>query len=93
MHVDARHEQKRRDDYGSWQVMASSSIVVLVCVLSLQAVVDVWQMFQKEFLQLWDQHSHQGDAYPAALFGGSVQQGLQAHQACVLALKILFQQP
>ncbi|DBB14334.1 TPA: hypothetical protein ACH3X3_004644 [Trebouxia sp. C0006] len=46
-----------------------------------QAVVDVWQMFQTEFLQLWDQHSHEGDAYPAALFGGSVKQGQQAHQA------------
>ena len=63
--------------------------VVLVCVLSLQAVVDVWQMFQTEFLQLWDQHSHQGDAYPATLFGGSVKQGQQVHQACLLALKIL----
>ncbi|KAL0035512.1 hypothetical protein WJX77_010043 [Trebouxia sp. C0004] len=46
-----------------------------------QAVVDVWQMFQKEFLQLWDEHSHKGDAYPAALFGGSEQQRQQAHQA------------
>ena len=88
--MNARHEQKRHDDYGSWQVMASSITVVLVCVLSLQAVVDVWQMFQKDFLQLWDQHSHKGDAYPAALFGGSVQQGQQAHQACVLALELLL---
>jgi len=61
-----------------------------VCELSVQAVVDVWQMFQTEFLQLWDQHSHEGDAYPAALFGGSVKQGQQAHQACLLALKILL---
>ena len=58
-------------------------------MLSLQAVVDVWQMFQTQFLQLWDQHSHQGDAYPAALFGGSVKQGQQAHQACLLALHVL----
>ena len=61
-----------------------------MCELSVQAVVDVWQMFQTEFLQLWDQHSHEGDAYPAALFGGSVKQGQQAHQACLLALKILL---
>ena len=70
--------------------MASSITVVLVCMLSVQAVVDVWHMFQTEFLQLWDQHSHKGDAYPAALFGGPVQQGQQAHQACVLALKTLL---
>ena len=90
MHVNAVHEQNWHDDYGSWQVMAFSISVILLCVLSLQAVVDVWQMFQTEFVQLWDEHSHKGDAYPAALFGGSVQQGHQAHQACVLAFTCFF---
>jgi hypothetical protein len=89
--VNAVHEQNWHDDYGSWQVMAFSISVILLCVLSLQAVVDVWQMFQTEFVQLWDEHSHKGDAYPAALFGGSVQQGHQAHQACVLAFTCFLQ--
>lgn len=88
--MNTRHEPNGHDDYGAWQVIASSITVVLLCVPSVQAVVDVWHMFQTEFLQLWDQHSHKGDAYPAALFGGSVQQGQQAHQACVLALKTLL---
>ena len=43
-----------------------------------QAVVDVWQLFEAEFLQLWTEQGHKGDAYPAPLFGDSVPQGQQA---------------
>ena len=50
----------------------------------LQAVVDVWRLFQAEFLQLWDELGHKGDAYPAVLFGEAVHQGQQAHQASTL---------
>ena len=49
-------------------------------VSGLQAVVDVWGLFQAEFLQLWNEHGHKGDAYPAVLFGKSAPQGLQAQQ-------------
>ena len=43
-----------------------------------QAVVDVWQLFEAEFLQLWTEQGHKGNAYPARLFGDSVPQGQQA---------------
>lgn len=46
-----------------------------------QAVVDVWQLFEAEFLELWNEHSCKGDAYPGALFGESAPQGQQAQQA------------
>lgn len=46
----------------------------------VQAVVDVWQLFEAEFLQLWDEQGLQGDAYPTPLFGPSVPQGQQARQ-------------
>lgn len=46
----------------------------------LQAVVDVWQLFEAEFLELWNEHSCKGDAYPGALFGESAPQGQQAQQ-------------
>ena len=51
-----------------------------------QAVVDVWQLFEAEFLQLWTEQGHNGDAYPAPLFGDSVPQGQQA-------LKVLTSHP
>ena len=41
-------------------------------------MVDVGQLFEAEFLQLWDEHGHKGDAYPAHLFGSSVPQGRKA---------------
>ena len=47
----------------------------------MQAVVDVWQLFEAEFVRLWDEHSDRGDAYPAVLFGKSAIQGRQAQQA------------
>ncbi len=63
----------------------------------MQAVVDVWQLFEAEFLKLWDDQSHKGDAFPAVLFGPSVHQGLQAQQvsrcahfAEVVALAVQF---
>ncbi|KAL3137231.1 hypothetical protein ABBQ32_006781 [Trebouxia sp. C0010 RCD-2024] len=46
-----------------------------------QAVVDVWQLFEAEFLQLWGEQGHKGDAYPAPLFADSVPQGQQALKA------------
>ena len=61
-------------------------LVLLVLLLlhamwpAVQAVVDVWRLFQAEFLQLWDEQGHKGDAYPAPLFGHSVPQGQQACQ-------------
>lgn len=53
--------------------------------MCVQAVVDVWQLFEAEFLQLWNEHGHKGDAYPAQLFGHSVPQG---QQACKVATQI-----
>ena len=52
----------------------------------MQAVVDVWSLFQADFLQLWNEMGHKGDAYPAVLFGESVHQGQQAQQASRLVL-------
>lgn len=57
---------------------------LLNCLGDLQAVVDVWRLFQAEFLQLWDELGHKGDAYPAVLFGEAVHQGQQTQQASTL---------
>ena len=50
----------------------------LVCLE--QAVVDVWELFEAEFLQLWSERGEQGDAFPAVLFGSTVPLGKQARQ-------------
>ena len=42
--------------------------------------MDVWQLFKAEFLKLWDEQGHKGDAYPALLFGHDLPQGKEAHQ-------------
>ena len=53
----------------------------------VQSAVDVWQLFQANFLKLWDEHSHHGDAYPEQLFGQSAQQGQEAQKVHTLSAK------
>ena len=68
---------------------AKNLITSLQHDLWLQAVVDVWQLFQTEFLRLWDDQGHKGDAYPAVLFGHEVPEGKKSHQVkCSACFKL-----